>query len=191
MYGTNLNAIYVTKPRDYNPLKSYPVVFFAHGYMGSWELYNGLLNRMDDCIVVSIATRDISGKFEYKDVEKCFSQYIPYLEREGYKVDKTSLHLMGLSNGGSAANVALESFSDRLASVTYISTGCGFSKPTQTKVLLIGGGQDTSSVGLSKAYERLKSVGAPVELYWNERANHFMFVHEFNEVMGRWRKVAF
>ena len=74
--GTNYDGIYITRPKHYDNEKSYPVVFFAHGYLGSWEMYQGLLSQLEDCIIVSIGTRDLSGIFRYEDVNKIFSKYL-------------------------------------------------------------------------------------------------------------------
>lgn len=180
----NLNAIYVTKPKHYDKAKAYPVVFFAHGYMGSWELYNGLLNRLDDCIVVAIGTRDISGIFTEKDIEKCFSQYIPYLEEQGFSVNRNSLHLIGLSNGGTAADVAVRDFSHRFASVTYVSTWCTVIKHSNAKVLMIGGGKDLSSANLPYAKQQLKECGTDARLLWYEDEGHYLLVHKADEVVA-------
>lgn len=94
-------------------------MFFAHGYLGSWELYQGVLSSLKDCFMVSIATRDLSGIFGYDDINKIFKLYLPMLKEEGYNIDESRLHLMGLSNGGSASNVALRSFDNRFQTITY------------------------------------------------------------------------
>ena len=82
--------------------------------------------------------------------------YLPMLRREGYAIDESRLHLIGLSNGGSASNVALRSFSNHFESITFISTSCDIVKLSKAKVILFGGGQDASSAGLPYAYHKLK-----------------------------------
>ena len=59
-FGTNYNGIYITKPQHYTSSKKYPVVVFAHGYLGSWKLYQGLFSSLKNCFVVSIATHNLS-----------------------------------------------------------------------------------------------------------------------------------
>ena len=86
--GTHYDGVYITKPRHYDKEKSYPVVFFAHGYLGSWELYQGLFSDLKDCFVVSFGTRDLSGIFGYEDINKIFSIYLPMLKKEGLFADK-------------------------------------------------------------------------------------------------------
>ena len=183
MFGGNYNGVYITKPRHYSRSKSYPVVFFAHGYLGSWELYQGVLSSLDDCLIVSIATRDLSGVFGYEDINKIFKFYLPMLKEEGYKIDETHLHLIGLSNGGTASNVALRSFDNRFQTITYISTSCDVIKRSNAKVLLIGGGQDASSSGLPISYKGLQSNGTKAVLLYDKEDNHYMMVHQKERII--------
>lgn len=180
--GTNYDGIYITRPKHYNSDKAYPVVFFAHGYLGSWEMYQGLLSQLEDCIIVSIGTRDLSGIFRYEDVNKIFSKYLPYLESIGYHIDKYNLHLMGLSNGGSASNIGLRNFSNRFKSITYISTSCDVVKKSKAKVILIGGGKDASSSGMPSAARRLRNCGTNVSMLFDDKENHYMMVHQAERI---------
>ena len=177
-FGTDYDGIYVTKPRNYDSAKTYPIVFFAHGYLGNWEMYQGLLSRLEDCLVVSIGTKDLSGIFGHHDIQKIFNRYLPYLETGGFHIDKKDLHLIGLSNGGSASNVALRSFSNQFRTITYISTSCDVIKKSKAKVILIGGGKDASSVGLPSASRRLHKCGTNVALMYDKDDNHYMMVHQ-------------
>lgn len=178
---SNLDGIYITDNRKSD--KPCSVIFFCHGYLGSWELYQGVFNGLEDCLVVSIGTRDLSGIFTRKDIGKIFTKYIPYLKSQGYDIDESRIHLVGLSNGGTAADVALGHYSDRLNSVTYISTGCHVTKHTKTNVLLIGGGRDSSSSGLPSAAKRLSACGTNVKLYYEPEENHYILVHKSDEVI--------
>ena len=182
------NAIYVTKPKHYDADKKYPVVFFAHGFMGSWELYQGLFNKLEDCFIVSIGTADISGFFTIKDIQKCFTTYIPYLKSEGYNIDEKQLHMIGLSNGGGASDTALWFFDDKFKTVTYISTDCHAIGKTSAKVLLIGGGKDGSSSGLPSAKSKFTSCGTEAKILWSDEANHFMLVYEIDKIIDFLKK---
>ncbi|MBR3481073.1 MAG: alpha/beta hydrolase [Prevotella sp.] len=182
--GTDYDGIYVTKPISYDDSKAYPVAFFAHGFLGSWELYQGLLSRLEDCLVVSIGTKDLSGIFGYNDIQRIFTKYLPYLEQEGFHVDKKQLHLMGLSNGGTASNVGLRSFSSKFKTITYISTSCDVTKKVKTKVIMIGGGKDASSSGLPNAAQRLRSCGTNVALLFDQNDNHYILVHQTEEIFN-------
>ena len=178
--GTDYNAIYITKPKNYDNDKTYPVVFFAHGYLGSWELYSGLFSQLEDYFVVCIGTRDLSGIFNYNDINKVFTEYIPYLESEGYNIG--DVHLMGLSNGGSASNVALRSFSNKFKTITYISTSCDVIKRSKAKVILIGGGKDASSARLPSAERGLRNCGTKTAILFDKNENHYMMVHQQRKI---------
>ena len=181
--GSNYDGIYVTKPRHYDETKKYAVVFFAHGYLGSWELYQGLFSRLNDCFVVSIGTRNLSGIFSYNDINKVFTKYLPLLRSEGFTIDEECLHLIGLSNGGTASNVALRNFSNRFQTITYISTSCDIIKKAKAKVILFGGGKDASSSGLPSAARRLQKCGTRTALMFDEDDNHYMMVHQADEML--------
>lgn len=181
--GTHYDGVYITKPRHYNEDKSYPVVFFAHGYLGSWELYQGVFSGLKDCFVVSIGTRDLSGIFGYEDINKIFRLYLPMLKKEGYRIDENRLHLIGLSNGGTASNVALRSFDHRFKTITYISTSCDVIKRSHAKVLLIGGSKDASSASQPVASRQLQSRGTRTALLFDEKDNHYMMVHQKDRII--------
>ena len=176
--GGNYKGIYITKPKHHSTSKNYPVVFFAHGYLGSWEFYQGFFSSLEDCFIVSIATRDLSGIFVYEDINKIFKHYLPLLKKEGYNIDKSQLHLIGLSNGGTAANVALRSFDNQFQTITYISTSCDVIKQSHAKVLLIGGGKDVSSSNLLGASRKLQRHGTKTAILFDEDENHYFMVHQ-------------
>lgn len=178
--GTDYNAIYITKPKNYDSDRTYPVIFFAHGYLGGWELYQGLFSQLDDYFVVSICTIDLSGIFNYNDINKVFTEYIPYLKSEGYNIG--DVHLMGLSNGGSASNVALRSFSNKFKTITYISTSCDVIKYSKAKVILIGGGKDASSARLPSAERGLRNCGTKTAIFFDKDENHYMMVHQQGKI---------
>jgi pimeloyl-ACP methyl ester carboxylesterase len=179
----NEQSVYVIRPKDYDEDKAYPVVFFMHGYLGNWKLYNGVLKDLDDCIVMGVGTHDLSGIYRHKDISELFTRQLPFLEKLGMKADKDNLHIIGLSNGGSVVNVAYNSFSRKFKTITFISTGIYQTYPIRSKVLLIGGGKDGSSGSLPGAYNRLKRNGTKVDMYWQEDEGHFIFVNDRNEIV--------
>ena len=180
----NTRSVYLIKPQDYDKSKEYPVVFFMHGYMGNWKLYQGILKGLEDCIVLSVGTKTSSGVFTKRDINALFSKQIPFLEKMGYKVNKKKLHIMGLSNGGSASNVAYNNFSKKFKTITYISTGIHQTYPISSKVLLIGGGKDRSSGTLRSAYRKLKTNGVKTDLFWDDKDTHFIMVNRTDEIIG-------
>ncbi len=183
IFGTHYDGVYITKPRHYEKDKTYPVCFFAHGYLGSWELYQGLFSSLDNCFVVSIGTRDLSGIFGYEDINKIFNSYIPMLKEEGYRIDEGKLHLIGLSNGGTASNVALRSFDNRFQTITYISTSCDVVKRARAKVVMIGGGKDASSANLPASSKRLQGYGTKTAIFFDEEENHYLMVHQQERII--------
>lgn len=183
MAGTNYDGVYITRPRHYDKTVKYPVVFFAHGYLGSWELYQGLFSQLYNCFVVSIGTQNLSDIFNYQDINKVFIKYLPMLKDEGYSIEESRLHLIGLSNGGTASNVALRSFSSKFQTITYISTSCDVIKQLETKVILFGGGKDASAAGLPSAARRLQKCGTMTALMFDENENHYMMVHQAEEML--------
>lgn len=180
----NTQSVYLIKPKNYDENKEYPVVFFMHGFLGNWKLYTGVLKGLEDCIVLCVGTETWSGIYTMHDINTLFTKQIPFLENLGYKVDKNSLHIMGLSNGGSAVNVAYNGFSNKFKTITFISTGIHQTYPISSKVLLIGGGKDHSAGTLQGAYRTLKNNGGKTDLYWDDEETHFILVNQTDEIIN-------
>lgn len=178
----NTQSVYLIKPKNYDENKEYPVVFFMHGYLGNWKLYQGVLKDLEDCIVLSVGTKTWSGIYTKHDINALFTKQIPFLENLGYKVNKNNLHIMGLSNGGSAVNAAYNGFSNKFKSIAFISTGIHQTYPISSKVLLIGGGIDHSSGSLRGAYRTIKTNGGRADLFWDDEETHFIFVNKADEI---------
>lgn len=173
-------AVYVIKPKNYDPAKSYPVVFFMHGLLGNWKLYQGIFKGLEDCIVVSVGTKDWYGIYGERDLNALFEKQIPFLENMGYKVDANNLHLIGLSNGGSASNLACESYSRRFKSITFLSTNMEQTYRISSKVLLIGGKLDHSRgvKDIPAKCRALERRGTRTAKYFSEEGSHFIFAVE-------------
>ncbi len=176
-------AVHLIRPKNYDDSKSYPVVFFMHGWLGNWKMYQGMLKGIDECIVVSVGTESWSGIYTKQDIKALFTKQLPFLENMGYKVDKNNLHLIGLSNGGSASNVAYNYFSNHFKSITFVSTGIHQTYPISSRVLLIGGQLDHSAGSLPGAYKALKNNGTQTDIYWNKEATHFAFFVDQKEIL--------
>lgn len=184
MHGIDdTQSVYLIEPKHYDESKEYPVVFFMHGYLGNWKLYTGLLKDLEDCIVVCVGTKDWSGRFTKKDVNSLFTKQIPFLESLGYRVDEEQLHIMGLSNGGTATNEAYTKFADRFKTITFISTNINHTYPISSKVLLIGGGNDYFASSLPVAYRKFKSNGTKTDMFWDDEGTHFIMVNKTDEII--------
>ena len=180
----NTQSVYLIKPKNYDENKKYPVVFFMHGFLGNWKLYTGVLKGLEDCIVLCVGTETWSGIYTKHDINELFTRQIPFLENMGYKVDMNNLHIMGLSNGGSAVNVAYNGFFKKFKTITFISTGIHQTYPISSKVLLIGGGKDHSSGSLRDAYHALKGNGTKTDIYWDDEETHFILVNQTDEIIN-------
>lgn len=180
--GENNKSFYVIRPKHYDKSKSYPLVVFCHGYMGNWKLYNGVLMGLDNCIVLSIGTHDLSGIFFDDEIREIHNLYIPLLERMGYKIQIDNITLMGLSNGGSAVNEAYRHFSHLFKNIVFISTPLHHSYPIKSKVLVIGGGKDPSAPGMQTGYQAIQRNNGKVARYWKEDGTHFIFAIDQDEI---------
>ena len=176
-------SVYLIEPKHYDKDNEYPVVFFMHGFLGNWKLYTGLLKDLEDCVVLCVGTRTWSGIYTKSDINALFTRQLPFLENMGYNINRDQLHIIGLSNGGSAVNVAYNHFANRFKTITFVSTGIHQTYPIPSKVLLIGGGKDHSSGTLRGAHRKLKSNGSKTELYWDDEETHFILVNQADEIM--------
>ena len=79
--GGDSRAVYICDPKGGKAANEYPLVVFCHGYLGNWQLYQGIWKDLEDCIVLSIGTNDLRGIFSLSDIKSIFDFYIPALER--------------------------------------------------------------------------------------------------------------
>ena len=177
-FGGNERSFYIIKPKGYDKNKDYPVLFFAHGYLGNWKLYTGLLRDIREHIVVCFGTEDYSGIFTTKHIKEIKSLYLPMLENMGYKVDKNSVSLMGLSNGGSAIDAAYAYSPNSFKNLIYISTGVNHSSKTNAKVMIIGGGRDHCAGSMKSGMKRLVANDVPSSFLFNDAHTHFKLVSD-------------
>lgn len=190
--ANHARAVYICDPKGDEHVNwskdngfKYPLVVFCHGYMGNWKLYQGIWKDLNNCIVLSIGTRNLSGIFTQGDIKEIFDFYIPALERMGYNIDKEQLHLIGLSNGGSAVASAMHSpFADKFESLTTVSCNLGGLKRVKCQVNFIGGGKDRSSNRMPGQCRSLKAMGVDAGIYFDKYENHFILVNKREEIIG-------
>lgn len=183
-FGTSYRSAYITNPKPYDSEKEYPLVVFCHGYLGNWQLYQGIWTSLDNCIVLSIGTRGLDGIFSKSDINRIFTYYIPALERMGYNIDRRQLHLMGLSNGGTAIIAAMHSSHAKdFKSLTTISCNLEGLCKVPCQVNFIGGGKDNSSCRMPGQHRQLKRMGVDSEIYFDEADNHFILVNQREEII--------
>lgn len=181
--GGKTQSVYVIAPEDYDAAKTYPVVVFCHGYLGNWRLYQGVLKDLKNCIVISVGTDDLSGIFSRADIKAVFDHQLPFLERLGYKIDRSQVHLIGLSNGGSAAQAAFDGFSHRLKSITYMSCSPSSTRHVPCQINLIGGGKDHASSGHPGLLRSLRANGVDADMQWLPEANHYTLLEQRQQVV--------
>lgn len=182
--GGHDRAAYIIAPKHYDKDKAYPLVVFCHGYLGNWQLYQGIWKDLDNCIVLSICTRGLSGIFTQEDIGYIFSHYIPYLEQEGYRIDRDRRHLIGLSNGGSAIIATMNSqYAKQFKSITTISCNLEGLRRVPCRVNLIGGGRDASSNRMPAQCRQLKSMGVDARLFYDEDETHYVLVNRRKDII--------
>lgn len=183
--GTDYAAFYLCRPRHYDSERTYPIVVFCHGYMGNWQLCQGIWKDLDEALVLSIGTRDLSGIFGQQDINSIFDAYIPMLERMGYHVDHNRVHLMGLSNGGSAINAAMHSrHAKDFKSITSLSCNLDGLRRVPCRVNLVGGGRDGSSSRMPRQHRELRRMGVDAALFFDEADNHYILVKQRKAILN-------
>lgn len=177
------HSVYVIRPKHYDSSKSYPLVVFCHGFLGNWQLYSGIWRDLDNCIVLSIGTDNLSGIFRDKDIKGIFTKQIPFLESLGYKIDRSQMHLIGLSNGYSACCVAYNGYGNKFRSITAISTGSfytGAGKRT-CQINLLGG---DDCCGFPVTAKRYQELGMDAACYCEPTDNHFFAVNHRKQMIN-------
>lgn len=182
--GTDSRTVYIIEPKHYDEDKSYPLVVFCHGYLGNWQLYQGIWKSLNNCLVLSIGTRGLDGIFSVNDIDQIFTYYLPTLKRMGYHIDPQQIHLMGLSNGGTAIHAAMNSaLAKDFKSLTTISCNLSNIRRVPCQVNLIGGGADNSAKLMPGQYRALKQNGVDTNIFFVEDENHFILVNRRAEIL--------
>lgn len=180
--GEDIRSAYIVKPKNFDRKKEYPVLFFAHGYLGNWKLYPGLLDGIEDHIIVCIGTEDISGIFGSRHIGEIKSLYLPMLADIGYRVDPSAVSLMGLSNGGSAVDAAYASCCDEFKNLIYVSTGVNHTERTNAKVMIAGGGKDHCASSMKRGMARLKSNHQKSAFCFDEEHTHLKLITDVDNI---------
>ncbi len=183
-FGENNRAMYLCKPMAYTSNCEYPLIVFCHGYLGNWRLYQGILKGFNDAIVISIPTHGLDGIFTTANINEIFTIYIPSLEKLGFNIDHRQIHLIGLSNGVSAINSALNSaHCSDFSSLTAISGNIQRVCKVPCKINLVGGGKDLACKKMPFICTKLKSIGVDAEMLFNKKENHFMLINETDDII--------
>lgn len=174
---------YVIRPRNFDADQDYPVLFYAHGYLGNWLLYTGMLRDIDDHIIVCIGTDDLSGIFNRQHIREIKSLYLPMLADMGYKVDSSAISLMGLSNGGSAIDAAYGYRPNDFKNLIYVSTGVNHCGKTSAKIMVIGGGIDHCAHSMKIGMRRLQAVGQNSAFLFDDAHTHLKLLSDMDNCL--------
>lgn len=184
MFGTNYKTAYICNPKQYDEGETYPLIVFCHGYLGNWQLYQGIWKDFDNAIVLSIGTRGMDGIFNEGHINEIFSFYIPMLERQGYHIDHSQIHLMGLSNGGTAISAAMHSpHAKDFKSITTISCNLDGLRKVPCQVNFVGGGMDGSAAIEPAQCRQLRRMGVDADIFFDNDENHFIMVNRRADMM--------
>lgn len=177
-------SVYITFPKHYDSKKEYPLVVFCHGYLGNWKLYQGVWLSLDNCMVLSVGTRGLNGIFSKSDINDIFTYYLPSLETMGYCIDRRQIHLIGLSNGGSAIIATMHSTHVKdFKSITTVSCNLEGLCKVPCQVNFIGGGKDLSASRMPEQHKRLRRMGVKSEIYFEEAEDHFILVNKRENII--------
>ncbi len=156
--GGNTRSVYVISPKNFDKDKTYPVVVYLHGYLGNWQLQQGLVLGLDDYIVLSPATHNLKGAWNYNDLNNIVNHQLSFLENIGYKIDRNRVHLVGLSNGAYyGSSEAVRDFSKDFSSVTFIVGGKTTDK-RHPHELHVYGKEDAACPNYLKQINEIKST---------------------------------
>ncbi len=180
----NLDSFYLIKPKYEDPNKKYPLVVFAHGYLGNWLLYQNFLSELEDCYVMSVGTIGLDGFFSIADMDRVVNTNMKYVISNNLNIDKSRCALLGLSNGGTAVNTAINNYSAHFNTFGVISTSLNVKPRSRSKkLILIGGAKDQSSGKQPAMYRSLKAGGYKAESLWMKDSGHLLLVNQKDTIV--------
>ncbi len=180
----NIDSFYLIKPKDEDPNKKYPLVVFAHGYLGNGLLYQNFLSELDDCYVMSVETIGLDGLFSRADIDRIVNTNMKYVLSNNPNIDKSRCSLLGLSNGGTAVNTAINDYAGHFKTFGVISTSLNVKPSSRAKKLMLIGGSDDPSSGKQPAmYKSLKDGGYNVKRLWVKGSGHLLLVNESDAIV--------
>lgn len=161
-----------------------PVLIFLHGYLGNFQFYSSWLHPLDDVAIVLPSTRSLEGHWQKPDLERLFDVELAALEART-PIDRTRLHLVGLSNGGSGVNRALRSKSTAFASFTFLSTWVDAVPPGVSRerpLRLIYGERDGIAPNNRSMAASLRDRGYTVRVHAFPGERHFVMLTRRDEI---------
>lgn len=175
-------TIYLQLPDN----KNAKLIVFCHGYAGNWKMYQGILSKLGNCIILSVGTSNISGIYNNADINRIFSEYIPYLKERGYTI--SGINIVGLSNGVTAIDTAIKWFPTKFDSYTTISGNLSYLSTVSGSINFIGGAKDRSSNRMLEQYKQCKKIGVKSTLYY-PNDDHFLLVNRPDDIIKTLRDI--
>lgn len=175
-------SFYLIRPKNYNRDRTYALIVFCHGYLGNWKLYTGVLSELENCIVISIGTQDLTGIFLENEVKEIHNLYLPLLQRMGYKIQLDNITIMGLSNGRSAIGEVYKKYSHLFKNIVYISTWIKETFPISSNILIVGGDKDPSALSMINGYEAIRQSNGKAKMLMIKDATHFAIATHYKQI---------
>ncbi|MFM7022209.1 MAG: hypothetical protein ACKOXB_04465 [Flavobacteriales bacterium] len=152
------------------------VVVFLHGYMGNFQFYQNYFRSLENTVVLTPSTDDLNGKWKASDINDILRIYLPLVNKR-VKIDFKNVHLMGLSNGGSGVNAAINTYPSSFRSFTFISAYPEAFTPKRIRIIC---GMKDSFAAQNREY--LKEHPSVQHLFFkNER--HFALLNKKEEIL--------
>jgi len=191
---------YVYVPKSVNRSTPCPVLVFFHGSGGNFKAYLWILAKLADKTgFVLVAPSNGLGNWSAEDSRRCLGNALAAASGVA-AVDRSRIHLIGLSNGGRAISQLAGDQGSDFASIIFLSpvfdvsgirSAAFAAQCKERKILVVTGGRD-DRVPLSYVEENVTTMtraGARVTLHAVDSADHFlMFSHrpELLQILEEW-----
>lgn len=198
--GIRLGHTYLYVPPGVDRTRPTPAIVFLHGSGGNFKAYLWVLSRLADRQkIILIAPSFGMGNWSQPSTDVVLDRALKTATQK-VALDLTSLHLMGLSNGGLGVSQLAASHGSQFRSFIFLSpvfdegeiSSTRFATHVVGKPILILTGALDDRVPLSYVQDsaaELKRAGALVTLESFPNANHFLVFSERDALiakLGRW-----
>lgn len=185
---------YVYVPKSVNRSTPCPVLVFFHGSGGNFKAYLWILAKLADKTgFVLVAPSNGMGNWTAEDSRRCLGNALAAASSAA-TIDRSRIHLIGLSNGGLAVcQLAVAQGSD-FASMVFLSPvfdepevrSAAFAAQCKERRILVMTGDRDDRVPLSYIegnVTAMKRAGAHVTLQTFDSADHFLLFSHRTELL--------
>jgi len=184
--GFDRGHCYVYVPSSVDRTRPSPVLVFFHGSGGCFKAYLWILSKVADrtgCIVVAPSCG--FGNWRASSSARALESALTAASRRT-AIDRSRVHVAGLSNGGLAVSQLAASQGSRFRSLIFLSPvfddaqigGSSFAKQCRGRAVLVLTGKSDDRVPLPYVQEDVAAMteaGADVHLTAVAGADHFLF----------------